>query len=133
MTPPHSSWGNRFVILDDRGRGQLNKIAARILTCVLQYTCREAIFKGMKQFGKDWKTTLVITWKEYHPLGINRFMYVDREERYEISSWYPTFKAIKGFKTFRIHSLDKIVAIRHEHEFVTTCRNHHNLQSEIVL
>lgn len=100
---------------------------------MLRYTCREAISKVMKQFGKDWKTTLVITWKEYYPLGINRFMYVNKEERYEISSWYPTFKAIEGFKRFRIHSFDKIVAIRHEHEFVTTCRNHHNSQSEIVL
>lgn len=91
------------------------------------------IFKVMKQFGKDWKTTLVIMWKEYYPLGINRFFYVNREQRYEISSWCSTFKAIKGFKRFHMYPSDKIVAIHHEHEFVTTCSNHHNLRSEIVL
>ena len=48
MTPPYLSWGNRFVILDDRGRGQLNKIASRNLTCLMQYTCREAPYLNGK-------------------------------------------------------------------------------------
>lgn len=34
-TPPHSSWGNHFRFINDRGRVEVFKIAMSNLTCLL--------------------------------------------------------------------------------------------------
>lgn len=44
-TPTTRRWEIDFDLTNDRGRVIVFKIAVRNLTCVLRYTCREAIFK----------------------------------------------------------------------------------------
>ena len=77
VTPGHSSWGNRFRFIDDRGRVSVFKIASRNLTCLMQYTCREAIFKAMtkqERFAElsklyDSKCMTLAEYEEYCDLG----------------------------------------------------------------
>ena len=76
-SPCPSEWGNRFRFINDRGRVNVFKIASCILTCLMQYTCREAIFKAMtkqERFAKlsklyDSKCMTLTEYEEYCDLG----------------------------------------------------------------
>ena len=122
MAPDRSSWGNRFARIDDRGRVKFLKFV--LINQLNQY---------MKQFNQDFKVTLVIVYKKYHANGINSWFYTEEEFRHEIDSFWTMKDELRCFRKCWLLPLDKIVAIRHEFEYINKSRNHHNKRKEIVV
>lgn len=87
----------------------------------------------MKQFNQDFKVILVIVYEEYHAAGINNFFYTRHEYRKEINSFWTMQDELRIFKQAYLLRFDKIIAIRHEFEYVNKSCNHHNKCKEIVI
>lgn len=80
----------------------------------------------MSKFNQDFKVTLVIVYERYHAAGINNWFYTRHEERAKLDSFWTMKDEVKCFREHFLLRFDKIVAIRHEYEYVNRSRNHHN-------
>ena len=81
----------------------------------------------------DYRTFVVITYKQIVPTGAFSWKYITREAREEIFDYWFLEDVLRSFRTYRLPKYGKIISIRKEYKEVNKSRNHHNYCDEIVL
>ena len=81
----------------------------------------------------DYRTFVVITYRQSVPTGPFSWKYITREVREEIFDYWFLEDVLKSFRIYRLPKYGKIISIRKEYKEVNKSRNHHNYYDEIVL
>lgn len=118
-TPPPLSMGNSFPI-----QTFPEKIAGWYLLCIVLSNINHMI---------DYKIKLVISYKQYVPIGINNWTTYVRDYETEIDRSWSMEDALRSFRTYHLPKFGKIISIRKKFLEINKSRNHHNRVEEIVL
>ena len=129
--PRHHHWGIRFRFINDRGRVNIFKIASRNLTCLMQDCFRE---EHRRCSMIDYKIVVVISYKQYVPVGINSWKEFVGEYETEIDNCWFLEDALRSFRTYHLPKHGKILSIRKRFQEINKSWNHHHRTcGEIVL